>query len=112
MVTLERTQTDGVTVLRLQGSLTVAELAHIQKGFEHATHNSAAVLIDLSNVDMLTTPAISMLLAAAKDLKNRGGKILVTGPQPRVGEVLKRLRLDHLLPVVASPEEGINQLKA
>jgi anti-anti-sigma factor len=112
MANLERTDVDVVTVLKLRGSLNEAELLDVEKSFHDATHqDGAAVILDLSNVDFLTTPAISMFLDAARTLKDRGGRIVATGPQPRVGEVLKRLRLDALLPVVASVPEGVKQLK-
>lgn len=111
MANLERSDSAGVTVLKLNGSLNAAELADVEKAFHEATHrNGAAVVIDLSNVDFLTTPAISMFLEAARALKDTGGKIVATGPQPRVGEVLKRLRLDSLLPVASTVAEGIKKV--
>lgn len=112
MANLQRTDIAGVTVLRLNGSLSQNELADVEKSFYDATHQQgAAIVLDLSNVDFLTTPAISMFLDAAKTLKCTGGRIVATGPQPRVGEVLKRLRLDNLLPVTATVDEGVQQLK-
>ena len=113
MANLEQTEVDGVTVLRLKGSLSQMELADVEKSFHDATHRQgAAVVLDLSNVDFLTTPAISMFLDAAKSLKGTGGRIVATGPQPRVGEVLKRLRLDGLLPVTETIEEGVKRVKS
>jgi anti-anti-sigma factor len=112
MANLERSEISGVTVLRLNGSLSQTELADVEKSFNEATHqDGAAIVLDLSNVEFLTTPAISMFLDAAKSLKGSGGRIVATGPQPRVGEVLKRLRLDTLLPVSANVAEGVRQLK-
>src|SRR5215207_297859 len=112
MANLEQTSIDGVTVLRLRGSLTQTELEDVEKSFREATHkDGAAVVVDLSNVEFLTTPAISMFLDAAKCLKTSGGRIVATGPQPRVGEVLKRLRLDALLPVVGSVDEGVGRMR-
>jgi anti-anti-sigma factor len=112
MANLERTDVDGVTVLKLKGSLDQKELLDVEKSFHDATHrDGAAVILDLSLVDFLTTPAISMFLDAARALKTSGGRIVATGPQPRVDQVLKRLRLESLLPVVASIPEGVERLK-
>lgn len=112
MANLERNDVGGVTVLRLNGSLNQTELNDVEKSFRDATHqDGAAVVLDLSNVDFLTTPAISMFLDAAKSLKDTGGRIVAAGPQPRVGEVLKRLRLEMLLPVAGTVEEGVARLK-
>ena len=112
MANLERSDVNGVTVLKLRGSLSQLELADVEKSFHDATHeNGAAVVIDLSNVEFLTTPAITMFLEAAKSLKGTGGRIVAAGPQPRVGEVLKRLRLDSLLPVATTVDEGVSKVK-
>jgi anti-anti-sigma factor len=112
MANLERSDLEGVTVLRLQGSLGHVELRDVEKEFREATHGGAsAVIVDLANVDFLTTPAITMFLEAAKSLKLTGGKIGVTGPQPRVGDILKRLRLESILPVYASVQEGVQRVK-
>src|SRR5437867_3336639 len=60
MANLERTDVGGVTVLKLKGSLNQTELADVEKSFHEATHrDGAAIVIDLSNVDFLTTPATS-----------------------------------------------------
>jgi anti-anti-sigma factor len=69
------------------------------------------VVLDLSNVDFLSTPAISMFLDAAKSLKGTGGRIVATGPQPRVGDVLRRLRLETLLPVTRTVDEGVERVR-
>jgi anti-anti-sigma factor len=112
MANLERSEMEGVTVLRLHGSLNQVELRDVEKAFHDATHGDAsAVIVDLTNVDFLTTPAITMFLEAAHTLKHTGGKIGVTGPQPKVGDILKRLRLETMLPVYASVQEGIQKVK-
>jgi anti-sigma B factor antagonist len=112
MANLERTDVDGVTVLRLKGTLDRVELSDVERTFRDATHRDrASVVIDLADVDFLTTPAIAMFLDAAKTLRHSGGRVVVTGPPPRVEDVLRRLRLDVLLPVLGSVAEGIARVK-
>ena len=112
MANLERSETEGVTVLRLHGSLNQVELRDVEKAFHDATHGDAsAVIIDLSNVDFLTTPAITMFLEAAHNLKGTGGKIGVTGPQPKVGDILKRLRLHSVLQTIPGYEEALAEAR-
>ena len=113
MANLERCDVDGVTVLRLKGTLDRVELSDVERTFHDATHRDrASVVIDLADVDFLTTPAIAMFLDAARSLRHSGGRVVVTGPSPRVEDVLRRLRLDSLLPVVGSVAEGIARVKA
>jgi anti-sigma B factor antagonist len=112
MANLERSDVDGVTVLRLKGTLDRVELGDVEKTFREATHRDhASVVIDLADVNFLTTPAIAMFLDAAKTLRHSGGRIVVTGPSPRVEDVLRRLRLDSLLPVMGTVAEGIARVR-
>ena len=116
MVTLERTDVDGVTVLRFAGTLDRLEVGGIEKRFRDAAHHhsgdpaaaaAADLIIDLAGVDFLATPAISMLLAAAKSRRPAGGHVVVSGPRPQVAEVFRRLRLASILPVAGSVAEAV-----
>jgi anti-sigma B factor antagonist len=112
MANLQRTDFDGVTVLRLRGTLDRTELADVEQTFRAATHRDhASIVIDLADVNFLTTPAIAMFLDAAKTLRHSGGRVVIAGPPPRVEDVLRRLRLDVLLPVMGSVAEGIARLR-
>src|SRR3954464_491868 len=71
MANLQRTDLDGVTVLRLRGTLDRTELAAGEQTFRAATHRDhASIVIDLADVNFLTTPAIAMFLDAAKTLRH------------------------------------------
>jgi len=112
MPILNRTDLDGVTILRLEGGLSQVEVMQVERAFRQATHrDGAAVVVDLSNVDFIATAAIAMFLEAAKLLKESGGKIVVSGPQPKIGEVLRRLRLERVLPVFSTVDEGVAAVK-
>ncbi len=112
MTNLNRTEREGVTVLRLDGSLTQEEVLNVERSFHDATHrDGAAVVVDLSNVDFLATPAIAMFLEAAITLRDSGGRIVVSGPQPRIDQILKCLKLDRVLPVCSTVDEGVNIVK-
>jgi len=112
MANLERSDVDGVTVLRLKGTLDRVELGDVEQTFRDATRRDhASIVIDLADVNFLTTPAIAMFLDAAKTLRHSGGRVVVTGPSPRVEDVLRRLRLDSLLPVLGTVAEGIARVR-
>src|SRR5688572_14730139 len=112
MATLQQFEQDGATILKLQGSLTMAGLEKVAKPFDEATHKPGArIVVDLGDVDLVTTPALSMFIAAANSAKRSGGKIVFMHPQPMVDDVIRRLRLDALLPRVHAVEEGIERLR-
>jgi anti-sigma B factor antagonist len=112
MAKLKQTDVCGVTVLEIAGTLDRAEVAGVERSFYDATdRDGAAVVLDLTNVDYLSTPAITMFLDAARTLRGTGGRIVATGARPHVGEVLRRLRLDEILPVTRTVGEGVRRVR-
>lgn len=112
MATVSVTLEDGVTLLRVDGSLTHEGVVPVVPVFEEATrHVSNRVVVDLSNVPVLTTPGLSMLLATARRLDQGGGRLVVTGAQGPVDDLLRRCRLDAILNLVSDPEVARQRAK-
>ena len=117
MANLTRTDVDGVTVLHLSGPLDRIEVGGVERDFRDAAarhHDSAAaagLVIDLTRVDFVATPAIAMFVDAARTLRHAGGRVAIGGAQPRVAEVLRRLRLDALFAVTPSVDDGVAHVR-
>lgn len=106
MATLTQTESAGVRVLRLDGSLTQDGIASVCFPFEAATQGPVRVVVDLGGVPVLTTPGLSMLISAARRLKEAGGRLVVTRPQDIVADLLRRCRLDAVFDIVADADEA------
>jgi anti-anti-sigma factor len=112
MASMERIDMDGVVVLRLHGTLTTEGVEALQPSFVHTTHQpQIRAVIDLTDVDMLTTPAISMFISASIAAKNAGGQIIFTEASPPVRDVLKRLRLHSILKTVPGLDKAVEHLR-
>jgi anti-anti-sigma factor len=112
MATLEPTELGDVTVLKLKGSLTMEGLEQVQDQFQELTRRpSCHTLVDLTEVDMVTTPALSMFLAAANSAKTSGGRIIFTESRPPVRDILKRLRLHSVLHTIPGYEEALAEAR-
>ena len=122
MATLTQTETEGVTVLRVEGGLTHDGVGAVGAAFEAATGSrrgrpgapkalaeGARVLIDLSEVPVLTTPGLSLLLVAARQVEKGGGRLVITGTRGLVYDVLRRCRLDAVLNIVQDPQEALRR---
>src|SRR5437867_12196674 len=103
MINLDQKVVGGVTVLAFAGSLTQEEVAAIEPSFQAAIGNKAPrVVIDLAQVDAVTTPAISMFLAASRLAEKAGGKVIFTGVRGLIADILHRCRLDAILTIATS----------
>jgi anti-anti-sigma factor len=112
MATLERIELGNLVVLKLKGSLTSDGLETIEEPFaEIAQRPGGRTVVDLTGVDFVTTPALSMFIAAANSAKQTGGRIIFTETQPPVRDVLNRLRLHAILRTVPGLEEAISHAR-
>jgi anti-anti-sigma factor len=113
MATLNRIEQDGVTIVRLNGSLASEGLDDVQQSFDalFQQHPGNRWVVDVTGVDMVTTPALSMFLSAAHQAKETGGKVVFTEASPPVRDVLRRLRLNTVLTTVRGVEAAIRAVR-
>ena len=111
MASIEQTDSDGVKVLRISGSLNQHGVDTIESAFVEATGSSGRVVVDLTQVDMMNTPAIAMFLGAHRMVKQQGGRLIFTGVQGMVDDLLRRCRLDTVLTIVPGMKEAVEWAK-
>jgi anti-anti-sigma factor len=108
MIQLDQNVVNGVTVLHFQGSLTQEEVASIEPQFLAAlAAKPPRVVIDLADVDAVTTPAISMFLASSRSAEKAGGKVIFTGVRGLIADILHRCRLDAILTIATSMDAAM-----
>ena len=111
MASLDQNERDGVKVLRISGSLNQHGVDTVESAFNEATGNSGRLVVDLSQVDLVNTPAIAMFLGAHRTVKQTGGRLIFTGVQGMVDDLLRRCRLDTVLTIVPDMGEAIEWAK-
>lgn len=110
-ISLDKSDVDGVTLLRLRGSLSQPGVQEIQAAFSEAALASPRLVVDLTGVDVINTPGIGMILAAARAKKDAGGKMAVAGANAMVLRSLRMCRLDRVLTIVGEVTEAMEQVK-
>ena len=111
MARLDQDVRDGVTVLKITGSLNQHGVDTVESGFNEATGSAHRLVVDLSEVDVLNTPAIAMFLGAHRAVKQQGGRLIFTGVTGLVQDLLHRCRLDTVLTIVPAMPEAIEWAK-
>lgn len=97
MATVESTEFDGVKVVRVSGILSNLGADSISPLFLSEVEGAGRYVVDLSGVDMIATPGISLLLTAHQRVKAAGGRFVITGTRELVYDALRRCRLDTVL---------------
>lgn len=103
----------GMTAkLALNGRLDTPGVERIETRFTAAVVPTGKhALVDLSNVTVLTSMGIRMLLSAAKAMHQRKTKMIIFGAQDAVGETLHHVSLAEIIPVVSTEEQALALVK-
>jgi anti-anti-sigma factor len=89
----------GVTNVILRGRLDTAGADAIDLKFNAVAGSKRAIVVDLSNVNLLTSLGIRVLLLGARAVKSKGGKLVILSPDANVRAVLQTAKTDTLIPI-------------
>ena len=104
--TVEQSESNGVRVVRVNGSLNQKGVTDVGPAFAEATRGGGEVVVDLAGVDVIATTGITLLLVADRALKEAGGRLTIAGTRGLVREVLLRCRLDKVLSLAPAADAG------
>jgi anti-anti-sigma factor len=91
--------TGGITRVILEGRLDIEGAAAVDLRMNVIAGTKKAVLVDLQKVSFLGSMGLRTLIAPARAIKGRGGKIVLFGPNESVEKVLKSSGVDTLIPI-------------
>ena len=111
MASLDETDRDGVKVLKITGSLNQHGVDTVESAFSNITGSSRRVVVDLSQVDIVNTPALAMFLGAHRTMEQGGGRLVFTGVQGMVDDLLRRCRLDNVLTIAPRMRDAMEWVK-
>ena len=89
----------GITQVILEGRLDIEGAAAVDMRMNVIAGSQKAVIVDLQKVSFLGSMGLRALVAPARAIKGRGGKIVIFGPNESVEKVLKTSGMDTLIPI-------------
>lgn len=89
----------GVTRVVLDGRLDIAGAQAIDLKMNVIAGSKKAVLVDMQNVSFIGSMGLRALVAPARAIKSRGGKIVLFAPTEMVESVLKASAIDTMIPI-------------
>lgn len=67
------------------------------------------IIIDLSDVSVMNSAALGVLIALQNDIENREGKLSIVGLQPLMEEIFYRMRLELLFNIDYSVDTALQK---
>lgn len=102
----------GVIGVVLTGRLDVRRIPQIQDEFRSiTTSRKKPVIVDLSDVDLMNSVGVAMLIESANTLRTSGIPMILLNPRPRVERVIRIAYLDQLLPIAYDLNEALRKIK-
>ena len=114
MLEISNASENGVTVVSLQGRLDGSTSASADKHLVDLEKQSEpkAVLLDLSQLDYMSSAGLRVLLMAAKRAKAGGAKLALAEPQDGVKQVLEISGFTSILDIHSSRSAALQALNA
>lgn len=97
----------GVTRINLSGSLDFKSTPDLESRFAAIADNVKSAIIDLSEIDYLSSIGVRALLATGKSIASRGGKLVLLNPQNVVRTVLFTTGVNSVMPIVFTEQEAL-----
>ena len=112
-IEIEVSMLDGdIRRICLSGRLDMKSALLIDTPFHAAiTSGESRVLVDLAGVDFMASIGIRLLVAGAKAVSGRGGKLALCNPQPAVAKTLGITGIDTIIPIYPSVAEAVSWLR-
>src|SRR6202167_1945981 len=101
----------GITKVILDGRMDIEGAAAVDMKMNIIAGSKKAVLVDLQNVSFLGSMGLRALVAPARAIRSRGGKIVIFGPNESVEKVLKTSGVDTMIPIHHQLQNAIAALQ-
>jgi anti-anti-sigma factor len=97
----------SITKVMLGGRLDSSGAVEIELPFNTLAAEKRAIMVDLSDVTLLSSYGMRLLLIGARICADKGGKLVIVCPENHVAKVLRIARFDALAPIFGSDAEAL-----
>jgi anti-anti-sigma factor len=102
----------NISKVNLSGRLDIAGVQDIELKFTvYTSARRKPVIVDLSEVTLITSMGLGMLITNAKTLQAQGIPFVLLNPQPLVEKVVTMSGLNELLPIEKDLTSALNRIQ-
>lgn len=105
LISYEVSEKDGWTVWTVAGSMDIKTSPEAEEQGSQVLANSTKMVVDLSNLEYLSSAGLRVLLRLAKGAKKEGKDFALAAPQGMVATLLRESKMDMLVRVLVSLNE-------
>ena len=91
---------NGIIEIEMNGRLDLQGGLEIEAQFkQHSETEKGAILVDMTNVDFISSNGMRLLISNAKALSKQGGKMVLFNPVKLVKSALETAGFNQLIPI-------------
>jgi anti-sigma B factor antagonist len=90
---------NGVTVINLNGTMDALGAQAIDLRFNAISGSQSKIIVNMENVDYLSSMGIRTIIMGAKVVQRNNGKMVIVKPSSDVEKVLSESGVDTLIPI-------------
>jgi len=110
---IKETQEQEITILKIEGDIDLHHSPELRKFLQAKTKEKCpALIIDFSGVNYIDSSGLATFVEYYQGCLAYSGKISMGGMTPRVRSVFELVRLGEVFPILDSPDEAKDKLKA
>jgi anti-anti-sigma factor len=95
---------NGVTVINLTGTMDALGAQAIDLRFNAISGSQSKIIVNMENVDYLSSMGIRTIIMGAKVVQRNNGKMVIVKPSSDVEKVLSGSGVDTLIPIFQEME--------
>lgn len=105
-------QVGDVTIVRVKGKIDALTGPDLEALIVKTINgNGKKVLIDLKNVDYVSSAGLKVLLHSIKTVEKKSGRMIICSPQKQVKEVFVISGLDRFFDLVETENESLEKFR-
>lgn len=105
---MEQQRAGSAAVVKISGSAGMEEAEFLRRELEAlAGRKSPVVVLDLSDLDFISSLGLGAIISMHLKSRHHGGKIVIVHPRPAVQNVLETTRLTQLFPIFPTIDAAI-----
>ncbi|MGD2099405.1 MAG: STAS domain-containing protein [Desulfobacterales bacterium] len=110
---IEHRVENDILIFTIKGRLDAATSPIAEEKINNTlTENTARLLFDLSALEYLSSGGLRVILAAAKEIRRREGKVALAALTPYVYEIFEVSGFTAMIPIKETVEEALADLAA
>lgn len=100
----------GIILVEIEGKMNALTNGELKTMFKKLiSENSAQIIVNLEKVDFIDSSGLSILIAALKNCREKGGYLRVCNLQKNVRKIFELTMLDRVFDISASLESALQK---